>query len=279
MSSKASLLKQQLDWAHSASLKPDHRGYLENYELNLQQKLSPSAREAFQNGSGTELLPTERRPAKMAALHSSSALAVNAFDYWSDKPLNAVADALGLERVPSRFQFEAQFSTGLGGIPPNLDLAFYYSNNDVLGVESKFSEWISKKKPAAEHFKPKYFPETNPLWLRSGLHGAQSLAYAIHTGELRFQHLDAAQLLKHILGLATSAPGPVSLYYIYYDLPGQESSIHHTEIERFSELVGSDVNFRSISYQAFLGKLGRSLKGDHRAYLDYMGRRYCGAAV
>ena len=239
-SAKSALHQQQLDWATSVLHLPDSRGYLDSYHLNLFQPLSPDAHRAFTQGSGSELLPKEDRPAKMTALHSSSALAVNAFDYWSGKPLAPIATALGIEQSPTHFRFEAQFPTGLGGTPPNLDLAFSYANGHVLGVESKFSEWLAPKPPYKEHFKAKYFPKDEFLWSKAGLPNAQRLAEDMQKHERVFRHLDAAQLLKHMLGLATAAPGQTSLYYLYYDCPGPESSIHRAEIEAFADLIGTD---------------------------------------
>ena len=279
MSAKSTLRQHQLDWASTASRLPDSRGYLANYDLNLFQPLSPDALLAFTQGSGSELLPSEMRPAKMAALHSSSALAVNAFDYWSGKPLAAIASALGIEPEPERFRFEAQFPTGLGGTPPNLDLAFSYPDGQILGVESKFSEWLTPKPSHKENFKAKYFPKDEFLWSQVGLPNAQRLAESMQKNEREFRHLDAAQLLKHMLGLATAAPGRISLYYIYYDCLGTESSIHHAEIETFSELIGTDMTFYSASYQEFFGRLRTAIGGEHQPYLRYVTQRYCQSAV
>jgi len=82
MLSKSQLLFQQCQWAEALGLKPDARGYLATVEGNLLQPLNESTRKAFENGSGSELQDTPSRPAKMRALHSSSALAVNFFDSW-----------------------------------------------------------------------------------------------------------------------------------------------------------------------------------------------------
>lgn len=277
MSSKAGLRQQQLDWATATSRRPDSRGYLASYDLNLFQPLTAAAHRSFTDGSGSELLPAESCPEKMAALHSSSALAVNAFDYWSGKPLSSIASALGIKQSPSDFRFEAQFPTGLGGKPPNLDLAFLYPDNHILGVESKFSEWLEPRSNA--HFKAKYFPGHTLVWSQAGLPRAQSLADEMQRQKRVFRHLDAAQLLKHMLGLAIAAPGQTSLLYLFFDYPGQESSIHRAEIEEFAEGVGSDMPFYWATYQQFFGKLRAELGEEHRPYLDYVSRRYCQGAT
>jgi hypothetical protein len=275
MSSKASLHQQQRAWAFGSGRQHDARDYLSSYELNLFQPLSENTLRAFTQGSGSELLPSGSRPAKMAALHSSSALAVNAFDYWSDKPLSHVASALGLPQTPSNFRFEAKFPTRLGGIPPNLDLAFFCPDKHVVGVESKFTEWLATKS-RKEPFKPRYFPADGQLWSRAGLPGAQRLAEAMHRQQKSFLHLDAAQLLKHMLGLAVCEPRRSSLYYLYFDCPGPEASIHRGEIEEFAEIVGADMAFYWLSYQQFFDRLRTALGDEHRDYVDYMASRYCG---
>ena len=275
MSTKSQLQLHQFDWATTAACSPDIRGYLASYELNLFQPLSKEAHRAFTEGSGSELLPKEGRPAKMAALHSSSALAVNAFDYWAGKPLSSIASALGIEQTPANLRFEAQFPTGLGGTPPNLDLAFTYPNGHILGVESKFSEWLTPKPSNKQYFKEKYFQEGKFLWTQAGLPNTQELADRLQKHEQVFRHLDAAQLLKHMLGLATAAPGQTSLYYIYYDCPGQESSIHRSEIEEFASLIGKDMKFYWASYQQFFGRLRTDLGDSHQQYMNYVTERYC----
>ena len=58
-------------------------------------------------------------PAKMKALYSSSDLAVNVFDYWSQHDVAPLAAALALDESILSVAFEAQYPTGLGGNPPN----------------------------------------------------------------------------------------------------------------------------------------------------------------
>ena len=62
-------------------------------------------------------------------------------------------------------------------------------------------------------FKSKYFPESTELWSSRGLSACQTLAREMHEGTARFRYLDAPQLLKHALGLATQHPGNFELYY------------------------------------------------------------------
>ena len=215
----------------------------------------------------------------MSAYHSSAALAVNVFDYWESRNPDSLLRALRLEAEPVSMEFEAQFPTGLGGNPPNLDVAFRYDRGVVVGLESKFSEWLTPKPPNKELFKPKYFPESGGLWSARGLPACQALATEVHAGKVHFRYLDVAQLLKHALGLATQHEGKFGLNYVFYDWPGPESLAHSAEVERFQALVGNDFRFLWSSYQEVYKRLCQAIGQEHIAYTTYLGSRYFHDAV
>jgi hypothetical protein len=275
MSSKTELLLQQRKWAESRGLKPDTRGYLPDVASNLLRPINLKTKSAFENGSGSELQDTPTRQAKMKALHSSSALAVNVFDSWVSRDKSALQAALQIDTAISTIAFEAQFPTGLMGNPPNLDVALELSDGFVIGIESKFSEWLSPKSVSKDPFKSKYFPEGAGLWEQKGLPGSQELAGQMNSGATRFRYLDAAQLLKHALGMATQLGDRFSLYYMYLELPGKESSIHVEEVRQFASFVGAELGFKAITYQQLLSSLQHE-QGADSEYLDYLRKRYCG---
>jgi hypothetical protein len=237
--------------------------------------MSAQARAAFERGSGSELQDTPSRPAKMKALHSSSALAVNFFDFWSHRSSRPLQHALGLENSIVRIVFEAQYPTGLAGNPPNLDVVIELSGGHIIGIESKYSEWLSPKPKGKEPFKPKYFPSGPGLWKERGLAESQELARRMRQGDVQFRYLDAPQLLKHSLGLANVLGDQFSLYYVYLNCPGKESAFHTEELNRFGQLVGEELRFRAVTYQGLLSALDREQDTDLK-YLDYLRTRYCG---
>ena len=274
MTSRTELIQQQKNWAESVGLNPDSRGYLDNIESNLVKPLSSLTRTAFNNGSGSELIDTASRPAKMRALHSSSALAVNVFDSWVDKDTSTLQLALGIEDTIDSISFEVQFSTGLNGIPPNLDIALKLSTGHIIGIESKFSEWLTPKSKNKDTFKQKYFPVDERLWKNYGLAKTQEISEAIFNGSEIFRYLDAPQLLKHALGMATQLEGRFSLYYIYYDWPGgNETKVHKNEINLFTDVVGEELRFKAISYQELFRALDESDRVN-QDYIEYLRRRY-----
>ncbi len=124
-------LKQQY-WAKRKNIKlvppsakHKERTYTSKLEDNLFQPLSKKALGAFSLGGGNEL-GNGITPGKMQALHSSSAIAVNFFDYWTgQKDLSVLAQAL---KAPSpkvsNISFEQKYpiSEKLKRYPPNLDV-------------------------------------------------------------------------------------------------------------------------------------------------------------
>ena len=253
---------------------PTQYGYLPTVTANLLAALSTQTRQAFERGDGGELKDGASRPAKMRALHSSSALAVNVFDYWTSRDPAPLGRALELGSGVRSLRFEAQFPTGLDGNPPNLDLAVVLANGTTVGVESKFTEWLHAKSQPREAFKPKYFPDGPGLWQARGLRQSQALAQAMGNGEKLFRHFDAAQLLKHALGLTTQLGDKFALLYVFYDWPCAEAEAHRAEVQDFTSLVGPELRFRALTYQDLYRRLKSKAGAADGEYLAYLGRRY-----
>ncbi|HVB56989.1 MAG TPA: hypothetical protein VNE63_11230 [Candidatus Acidoferrales bacterium] len=272
---RSQILTQQQNWAANQKVAV-RSGYTETLDANLFQPLHRDTLADFQRGSGDELGRNGNR-GKMLALHSSSALAVNVFDYWRSRSLAWVAGALSLSADPVLLRFEAQFPTGLPGNPPNLDLEFVLVNGHRIAVESKFTEPYTYANHA-EPFKSKYFPTANGLWYDCGLPRCQEIADRLHRRESQYQHLNVAQLLKHVLGLARPSVGQFTLFYLWYALPSDEARRHGEEIKAFADDIGSEVDFRALSYQELFSSALRGLDAEHVAYLNYIGERYFPAA-
>lgn len=272
MSFKTEILRQQQAWATRAGLQPDAQGYLESYEQNLFRPLSDQSRKSFNQGSGSELRDRPTGPAKMRALHSSSALAANFFDYWVDKDTPALAEVFGLESKPHGIRFEGQYPTGLPGNPPNLDVVLEL-DNCVVGIESKFTEWLSPKSASKPVFKEKYFPSAVGIWDRVGLPETQRLAEDIMSKAVIFRHLDAPQLVKHALGLATHYGRDFRLFYVYFEGTGIQAETHRNEITIFAERLEAELGFKAFSYQELIVRL-QQCSGVSAPYLAYLRDRY-----
>jgi hypothetical protein len=253
----------------------DERGYVKTVERNLRQPLSAKARAAFEAGDGGELTDSRSRPAKMRALHSSSALAVNVFDFWTTRDPAPLAKALQLDHPIVEVAFEGKLGTGLPGNPPNLDVVLTCAHKTVVAIESKFTEWMSAKPRRHAAFKPKYFPADAPLWLGRGLPKAQQLAEE----RRHFTYLDVPQLLKHTLGLKSQDFVGSSLLYLYFDAAGPEAEEHRREIARFQQQLDAAVGFRALTYQDLVARLAAARTEDMGPYLEYLTSRYVGAAT
>ncbi len=80
----------QQNWARSRGIPFNSRAYVREVEANLWTPLSTRARQAFERGAGSEL------NGHMRALHSSSGLAVDFFDYWTNRDKGPLLTALGI---------------------------------------------------------------------------------------------------------------------------------------------------------------------------------------
>ena len=271
---RSKLLQAQRIWAEQSGSIVDERGYVGDIGINLRAPLSPRALQAFTYGSGAELKDGKRRPAKMKALHSSAALAVNFFDYWTNRDAAPLAAALSCDSGINRIDFEVQFATGLEGNPPNLDVAITDSAVHIVGIESKFCEWLTPKLAGSKRFKEKYFSSADGVWVKNGLPQCQALAEALRTDRISFRYLDAPQLLKHALGMATQLGTRFSLWYLFFDFDADPAGEHSNEISDFSRSVAPELNFRAMTYQQLFKRLEASAKPEDSTYLLYLRSRY-----
>ena len=92
----------------------------------------------------------------------------------------------------------------------------------------------------------------------------------------RFLYLHPAQSVKHILGLKNEfGKEGFRLLYLWYDVLGEEGSVHRKEIKTFSEVVKSNgVKFHALSYQELIVKLSNEYKTEHGEYISYIRDRY-----
>jgi len=270
---RAEILRHQQIWAANHNIEVDRSGcYTKTLDANLFQRMHTDTLADFQRGSGDELGENGRR-GKMQALHSSSALAVNFFDYWRGLSLTWLVDAMSLSSKPASLCFEKKFPTRLPGIPPNLDVALFLADGKTVAVESKFTETYVQANHK-EPFKDSYFPAGDGLWLKRALPRCQGLAGRLQRRESRFEYLNAAQLLKHVLGLAQPGVGQFTLFYLWYAVPCDEATQHAKEVKEFTDEVGFELDFRALTYQELFSLARRDLGGEHQAYLSYVEERY-----
>jgi hypothetical protein len=264
--------QRQAAWAHSIPRDPRYPLYAQSLADNLfLGGLRPETEKEINLGDGSELKNAKTRPAKMRALLSSSALAVNFFDPWRGEDLANLSAVLSLNAPVRSLQFEYKpRDYPVKPRSPNLDVMLTLANEQRVAVESKFAE--PYRSPGEQAIiSQRYFRPKSTLWTDVGLDGAQALANTLAPAWL---HLDVPQLLKHMLGLASEKSAPTQLLYLWYDCDLAQDALHREEISRFAALVRNDrVRFRACSYQEVFSAIGAkhpSPAGWH----DYMRLRY-----
>jgi len=266
---------QQKKWAGEENMSP--KGYRRKLKDNLFQNLDERTRRDFEKADGGELY------GKMNAVHSSSALVCNFFDYWRNRVNTFLAGAMGIEERINSIEFEKKFRTGMKGTPPHLDVVFTLSNQTIFAIESKFTESYHRNKSKNE-FAKSYFSDGKKLWKEKELDRCQAEAKRIRESPSRYHHLGAAQLLKHMLGLAKwgkESEKNWTLLYLWFNPGGPESDRHEEEIERFTEAVCRDDGkvsdhgeFCTMTYQELFEKLSKKLGSSHGDYREYLAQRY-----
>ena len=263
--------RRQRRWADAAGVAYDARGYVRELAANCWRP--PGGATLAEIERGSELTPGRSTPPRMWSLGSSAALVTNVFDYWRGRDNAPLVAALGLAGGAAKLSFEEPLPTGLEGEPPLADVALRWPSGRVAAIESKFGEWLVRRPRNKAVFKTKYFPPGSAVWADAGLVRCQAVAAAIQHGRERFKFLHAAQLLKHVLGLARSGASSYELGYLYYDWPGRESDAHRAELERLAALLRPELDLRVLTYQA----LFRGLRAEPSAaadYCHYLAQRY-----
>jgi hypothetical protein len=268
-SSILSVIEQQTRWAASNGFETKN-AYVMSLAHNLRQEMSSDARRDFERANGVELRQRGIRPPRMQALRSSSALSVNVFDYWRSRDPRPLQRAFGLRDRITQVNFEEHYPTGLRGNPPNVDVVLTLEGNQRIAINSKFTEWLT---PRDRTIDPKYFADGAELWARAKLPKCQSLALTLQDAA-PFRFLDVPQLLKHALGIGRMNWGRHELWYMYFEWKCPESEQHAAELARFSELVGSEIRFRVMTYQQLFKRLARTVTSRDSAYMDYLTGRY-----
>jgi len=278
------IISKQIQWAYRNNIvligskgKRGRKAYTQKLDDNLFVPLMPEVKSDFEKADGGEL---SGDPCKMQAVHSSSALGVNIFQYW--KKINqvpAIAAACRFCNTVNTYSqsinFEVKFSVNKKfRFSPNIDVIIDNSPESrfkVFAIECKFSEayylgthsGISRK-----------YIELDRVW--NNIPNLLELAKEINLDGNKFTHLHSAQLIKHILGLKEKfGKNKFRLLYLWYDTIGLESGIHHKEIEEFTKITKADgVYFHAMSYQDLIIKLAKKYRDTHRDYIDYISGRY-----
>lgn len=227
------------DFKNKYLIECDKKGYLKNIKSNLLEGIELNLfEEDYRKGSGNEL------ESKFMAIHSSAALVVNNFAIL--KKLGSRFKFLNFDNI-EQICFEKQCPSGLLGTPPNLDV-FLENNSTVIGIESKFTETLTKKKV---NFSSSYNSDKlsylSPKWFE-----------IIEKYNNQTFYLDIAQLIKHSIGLINykrkKFPNKkIVLIYLYW-LPVNHNDFenyksHLNELSNFIDNIkNTEIEFIAMSY-------------------------------
>lgn len=206
-------------------------------------------------GDGRELEWTERPDgsARAPSLHSafsSCGAALNTFGPWRLAPHTlSLLDDTGFEEL----RLEEKLHIFRGGRAPNLDCVLWDPSR-LFAVESKLCEHLAPGHSAL--FKESYdrvAPVAHESWA--------ALFALLKVEPDHFVYLDAAQLLRHYLGVRTQigakrshAAKTPKLVYLYWEPADAEAQsvclAHRREVEEFRELVSDPaIPFAALSHR------------------------------
>lgn len=217
----------------------DEQGYTASFADNLVPCVEIADFEAdLAQGSGDEL------GGKFRAAYSTCALAVNCFAP-SRRNLSdlRVCGARGF----ASFTFEKKCPTGLRGTPPNLDVLLERSDR-VVAIESKCTEHLSAH---TARFSSAYLTGIHDARRESGWY--RELLRLVDAPRA-YRWLNAAQLIKHALGLMHCHPDRrVALLHLYWEsfnaIDVAPFGEHRLETSAFAErVVGHRLQFEALSY-------------------------------
>ena len=277
-----------------------------NPDQNVYKGLSELTKNWFENADGHELKDIGILPSKMSALHSSSALCVNVFQYFLDKPELACALFQSCKLIvqtdkleEAKMQFECiDYPIIIGDktiATPNIDLVAeltYGTNKRHIIAESKFTEPYSS---SHNNFLSCKYYTNKDLWTDLDLLDLYKALNIDNIDEIKtnisgeiekgkfvfsYNYLDATQLLKHLLGASCAFKkdkSNIRLVYLWYDAWGTEGACLRDEIEIFRQIVedNTPIKFRHITYQELIVNLWNKLNyNEHSEYLNYIADRY-----
>jgi len=279
MNGKVLIKVKQKEWARHNRKVTDigYQYYTNAIDSNIYNHLSEKTESEFKNADGNELKDMSNRPAKMKALYSSSALAVNIFQYWREgnRKVTDIASACGFCNKKNtqnmQIEFECKFTIkAQREHHPNIDVLIKVSDsnsNQVFAIESKMTEPFDS---SHSNLSNEYLV-VDTLW--QDFPSLKTLA----TGTYDFKYLDYAQLIKHILGLMNQYGDKKKfvLMYLYYDVAGKDGVEHFNEIEKFKTYAeGDGVDFRTLSYQELIAKVYQDFYNGNEEYCNYIVDRY-----
>ena len=152
-----------------------------------------AALQGVRAGAGGELTPTKRGNLRFCSAESSALMAVNLL-----APFNSRGGLLGLSGGALSFEHELRVGGVRSRVGPTLDAVFESAQGTVL-IEVKTAEpWRAPPTVTISRQYDAPAAATSP--------GTLATLLGLRDGSIAYRCLDAAQLLKHLLGANDAAP-------------------------------------------------------------------------
>jgi Protein of unknown function (DUF429)/Restriction Endonuclease associating with ARP len=207
------------------------------------RELKQAIRADLSGKGGAELVARSDQGAKFHAAHSSACLAANAFGPWLREHKEL---PLGGQTFIGETHLEVECPSGLRGTPPTLDCLV--DGPEVLAVESKCTEiFQTHEAKFSAAYGPAVAELAHPSW--------RAEFERLIEDPRRYRFLDAAQLIKHYLGLRRRfTDRRVTLAYLYWEPSNANAlaacAVHAAEVEEFSRRVADRrLTFVPMSYR------------------------------
>ena len=281
------ILSKQIQWALNQGInligsrgRHGRPAYTTDLNQNLFEPIDPVIKKSIEIGDGGEINGSPNRPAKMQAVHSSSALGVNIFQYWQTiDQIHKIAAACGFcrrgNRISEKIVFEDKYPINSSfRYPPNIDVVIHNSNSaryKRFAIECKFSEAYSNQ---GDHGLKRKYLDLEDVW--GDIPNLHELAEELCPNDSIFRYLHPAQLIKHILGLKKAfGKKGFRLLYLWYNVLGEEGAIHQQEVDKFIRVARSDdIKFHAMSYQDLISRIAIEHRAEHGKYIQYITERY-----
>jgi hypothetical protein len=257
---KSTITESQKQFVTGRGAVLDSRGWAVDYHQNLFAALHVDTVREFEEAG--EL--TEHNGGRIAAPHSSTALAINMFDRWRGRDFTSLGEAMQVD-VAHMVGYEQPHDLGFQR-PAQPDIEFTDAAGRPVAVEVKLREPYGG---VTNEFADRYF-DTPGLW--DGLPALRGLAMGIRDDETTFTTLHAAQLIKHALGLTRSYGTEFVLGYLWHYVPSDIGNQHVQELAEFATIASLDLDFVSWTVDELLGSFDHD--GPDRTWLGYMTDRY-----
>lgn len=255
------------------AMRDEFPGYVRKLGYNLAPGISTeSFLEDFSDVGKRELVSRGGRPGRIHAVDSSAVLAINTFARFRISPSGLrLAGCSGFTFA----SFEKRLRTGLGGTPPSLDF-YALGDEGIVAAEGKFTEVLSSRTAG---FSASYGGAVSQLADERWGEMYESLC----SDPRRFRRLDAAQLVKHYLGMKytlSDEPQPKVLLYLFWEPVNwprvDEFARHRREVLEFSmSVAGGDIEFAAISYPELWDSWEEAgLWSGEEGVLEYLRERY-----